>query len=413
MSLRKYLSKRTLRESLEPLPKLFKRKKGDLQFVVQKHAATRLHYDLRLEVDGVLKSWAVPKGISLDPNVKRLAIQVEDHPYDYKDFEGIIPKGYGAGTVIIWDHGSYTVKEHSPKESEQLAKEGLKKGEIHFTLQGEKLRGEFVLVKLKNKEKEWLLFKKKDAFATQKDINLEDRSVVTDKKIEDYGTIKKSPSFLKKIVKTKKPKHLCPMLATLIDQPFDDPEWIFEIKWDGFRSLAVLDGNNVELYSRNLISFNSRFPLIADHLKQLNLDAVFDGEIVILDEKGISHFQFLQNNQSENNVYYYVFDLLYFQGKDLRKTPLIERKSLLKNILKKTKSSHIRYADHIEQYGVEFLKQCDKKGCEGIIGKKKQSTYLEGERSKNWVKIKTEKRQEMVICGFTEPKRGENISVLC
>lgn len=194
------------------------------------------------------------------------------------------------------------------------------------------------------------------------------------------------------------------MLATLVEKPFDSKEWIFEIKWDGFRALAELSANKVELYSRNLQRFNARFPSILNDLKGLGLDAVLDGEIVALDENGVSQFQLLQNNKSEENIYFYVFDILYLDGKDLRGLPLIERKSILKGLLKG--HSHVRFLDHVEDKGKAFFLACQKEGLEGIIGKKKKSLYTAGQRSKEWVKIKTEKRQEVVICGFTEPKRS-------
>lgn len=210
----------------------------------------------------------------------------------------------------------------------------------------------------------------------------------------------------------KRPHLIKPMLATLVDQPFDSKDWLFEIKWDGFRAIAELEGSEVNLYSRNLQSFNERFPLVVEHLKALKLDAVLDGEIVALDKKGISHFQDLQNNRSEANVYFYVFDILYFKGRDLRALPLIERKAILKRILKK-KDSHVRFLDAVEDKGVKFFNLCSKQGLEGIIGKRKDSPYETGKRSKAWVKIKANLRQEVVICGFTEPRRSrKNLGAL-
>lgn len=363
MSLKKYLSKRKLKQSHEPKAKIFKRKKGELQFVVQKHAASRLHYDFRLELDGVLKSWAIPKGPSLDPAIKRLAIQVEDHPYAYRTFEGVIAQGYGAGSVMIWDKGTYAVENETREQTEKLIREGLKKGAIHFTLKGNKLQGKFSLVKMKDQE--WLLIKSRE---------------------KEIGEKRE------------------PMLATLIDKPFDSPEWLFEVKLDGFRALAQLNKKSVALYSRNFLSFNERFPTLIDSLQKLNLEAILDGEIVVLDEKGISHFQLLQNYTTGNNLYFYVFDILYLNGKDLRALPLIERKAILKNVLKK--SASIRYLEHVEKKGVQFFALCKKKGLEGIIGKKRLSVYQSGKRSREWVKIKSEQRTEVVICGFTEPKNS-------
>ncbi len=409
--LKKYISKRKINQSHKPKDKIFKRTQGALQFVIQKHAASRLHYDFRLEIEGVLKSWAVPKGPSLDPNIKRLAIRVEDHPYEYRDFEGIIPSGYGAGTVMIWDHGTYNVDGESSKRSEELIQEGLKKGAIHFTLKGDKLHGRFSLVKLKKddqEKEEWILCKSKDEFSSSFDITQKDLSVVSGKSLEEIsgraypGTCK--TSALRKGIKAKKSHLIKPMLATLIDQPFDDPDWIFEIKWDGFRALAELDGSHVSIYSRNQQLFNERFPLIVSHLEQLNLDAVIDGEIVALDKEGKSHFQMLQNATSDKNTYFYVFDILFLKGRDIRSLPLVERKSILKRVLQK--GSHVRYLENVVGAGVKFFNLCKKKGLEGIIGKQKESLYETGQRSKAWVKIKADLRQEVVICGFTEPRRS-------
>ena len=402
--LKKYASKRTLKHSPEPKAKTFKRSQGELQFVIQKHAASRLHYDLRLEVGGVLKSWAVPKGPSLDPSVKRLAIMVEDHPYDYRNFEGIIPSGYGAGTVMIWDHGTYSVDGETSKKSEELIQAGLKKGSIHFTLKGDKLHGRFSLVKLKkedNEKEEWILIKSKDEFSTPIDITQKDRSAVSAKTLEEISgkALAKNEG-----IRAKKPHQVKPMLATLIDEPFNDPDWIFEIKWDGFRALAELRGSQVSIYSRNQLSFNERFPFLVRDLAQLNIDAVVDGEIVVLDKEGKSHFQMLQNNQTEENIYFYVFDILFLKGRDLRSLPLVERKSILKSVLKK--NSHVRYLEDVDAEGVKFFNLCKKKGLEGIIGKKKESLYETGQRSKAWVKIKADLRQEVIICGFTEPRRS-------
>lgn len=390
MTLDQYISKRT--HSSEPKAKHVKRSSGRLQFVVQKHAAKHLHYDFRLEVDGVLKSWAVPKGPSMDPSVKRLAIQVEDHPYSYLHFEGTIPSGYGAGTVLVWDTGNYSVSGESSKESEALMREGLKKGAIRFSLEGEKLKGEFSLVRMGKEGNQWLLIKKKDRYASKRDVALQDHSVLSGKDIADVAGPRSRPSRVK------------PMLATLVDKPFDDSEWLFEIKWDGFRAIADLNDQRVQLYSRNLQSFKERFPTIIRDLKRLELNAILDGEIVALDKKGLSHFQLLQSKATEDDPFFYVFDLLYLDGKDLRELPLSKRKTLLKNLIKSR--SHIRYSDHIVGKGIAFFEACQKQGLEGVVGKKKTSPYLTGRRSRDWVKIKARPRQEVVICGFTEPKKS-------
>jgi bifunctional non-homologous end joining protein LigD len=401
-----YSSKRELKRSKEPHAKVFKRKSGQLEFVVQKHAARRLHYDFRLELDGVLKSWAVPKGPSLDPKDKRLAIMVEDHPYDYKSFEGVIPEGYGAGTVLVWDKGIYSIPGKERKEIEASMREGLKKGEIHFFLEGEKLRGQFALVRLQQKENEWLLIKVHDSFASKNDIRDKERSVLSERTLEEIGGPKTSGASLQKAPKKEKPHFLKPMLATLVDHPFDHDEWLFELKVDGFRALAELNGNQVNLYSRNKKSFNERFNLIASELSKLKLQAILDGEIAAVDQKGIPRFQMLQNQLggSEKDIYYFIFDILYLKGKDLRGLPLVERKSILKATLKN--SPYLLYLEHIDSQGKDFLKAAKEAGFEGIIGKKKQSTYRSGERTSTWVKIKASLRQEVVICGFTAPKKS-------
>lgn len=369
MTLKRYTEKRDLKKSPEPAAKKRKRKNGELAFVIQKHQARRLHYDLRLECDGVLKSWAVPKEPTTDPSIKRLAVMVEDHPYDYKDFEGIIPSGYGAGTVEIWDQGTYSVEGNSSLESEKLIREGLKKGSIHFTLEGNRLHGHFALVRMKKSEKEeWLLIKKDEKTKIDEDF-------------------------------------LLPMLTTLVEEPFNSKEWLFEIKLDGFRAIADLTKSSPKLYSRNKNLFNESFPHLIEELKALDRDAVLDGEIVALDKEGISHFQSLQNWQRDSSaIYYYVFDLLYLDGKDLRHLPLVDRKNRLKKLIKG--NSFVRYLDHVEDSGVKFFNACKKVGCEGIVGKKKQSFYNSGMRSKEWVKIKAEQEQEFVICGYTRPRKG-------
>lgn len=419
MSLKKYRAKRDLTRSTEPPAKKHKRKGRQLHFVVQKHDASRLHYDFRLEADGVLKSWAVPKGPSVNPKDKRLAIHVEDHPFEYRNFEGIIPEGYGAGNVIIWDAGTYDVEEKTADESEKEILKGLEKGEIHFSLHGEKLHGEYTLVRINREKDEWLLIKKKDAFASSTNILELDQSIVSGLRVDELegsARQKKSSPPQAKGTSGRMPKNIRPMLATLIDAPFTSEDWIFEIKWDGYRALAEIDHKKVKLYSRNEQPFNDRFPEIVEHLKHLDIQAVFDGEIVALDKKGIPRFQLMQNALTEkdrNNIYYYVFDLLYFDGKDVRGLPLIERKELLRKILAPFEDSLIRYTEHIGTEGEAFFEASVKNDLEGIIAKRKESHYIEGKRSQDWAKIKRLFRQEVIICGFTEPKgERKNIGAL-
>lgn len=369
MSLKTYFSKRHFRKSPEPSRNQVKKREKKLVFVIQKHAARSLHYDFRLEMGGVLKSWAVPKGPSLNPQDKRLAIMVEDHPYAYKDFEGIIPSGYGAGSVEIWDKGTYTIEGKEKDQTQTLLKKGLKKGEVRFTLEGTKMKGEFVLVRMKGEKNQWLLIKGK----------------------EKGHKMPKSPS---------------PMLCTLLEKPFDSKEWIFEIKWDGYRALAEVNGEDVFLYSRNFQSFNARFPDVVEELKRLKIHAIFDGEIVATDKKGVPHFQLLQNASHQlSDIHYHMFDLLFLNGEDLREKPLRMRKKLLQKLLKRSKATHLHYVDHVEEKGKAFFKTAVSHGLEGIIGKEKNSLY-ESKRSKKWVKIRSNQEQEVVICGFTKPRGG-------
>jgi bifunctional non-homologous end joining protein LigD len=397
-----------------------------LIFVVHKHAARALHYDLRLELEGVLKSWAVPKGPSLDPSLKRLAVLVEDHPLDYKDFEGVIPEGnYGAGSVIIWDRGFYYHPSAlDENENEKLLLDGFRKGNLKFVLEGEKLRGEFALVRTGKDGKSWLLLKKKDRNATKGDILKENRSVVSQKTLEEMLETDRSKSSRQKKLNQIRlheakesqdlrdarvkpmPHGIQTMLATLVKKPFDHPDWIFEVKWDGYRAVAEIRDDGVSLYSRNGISLDKKFFPIVDSLRKLRFDAVLDGEIVVVDDQGRPDFQMLQHYQDSGSghLLYYVFDLLYFQGHDLTVLPLLRRKELLKKILPST--PRIRFSDHVWKEGVLFYNVAKEKGLEGIIAKHSQSVYEAGKRSRQWLKVKTQLTQEAVIAGFTEPGGG-------
>ena len=420
MSLDEYQRKRDLAKSREPSP-LGTRAGEALRFVVHKHAASHLHYDFRLELDGVLKSWAIPKGPSLDPAIKRLAMMVEDHPYEYRNFEGVIPKGnYGAGEVMIWDEGTYRAsKTDDAHAGEELLREGLRKGDLKFVLDGHKLQGEFALVRIKSdKDNSWLLIKKQDQFASAEDVTRNDRSVISSATIEDLkerkpatkpagrfrGPASSPAKPEEKIPSAPMPREVHPMLATSVPEPFDDPDWLFEIKLDGYRCIAEIEGGKVLLYSRNKISFNQRFAGIARALESVSGDAVLDGEIVALDDKGRSYFQLLQNNQrtGQGNICYYLFDLLYLNGKDLRGLPLFSRKEMLRNLLPDL--PNIKYSDHIIEYGKDFFQLAQSNDLEGILAKRSNSQYQTGKRSKDWMKIKIRRQQEAIICGFTEPR---------
>lgn len=423
MGLREYKAKRKFGKT--PEPKGGRAVEGEpLVFVVHKHAARALHYDLRLELGGVLKSWAVPKGPSLSPSSKRLAVMVEDHPLDYGDFEGVIPEGnYGAGSVIVWDRGFYrhpSAKDR--KESEKLLLGGLRKGDMKFVLAGEKLRGELALVKTRRGEKSWLLLKKKDRYASERDVLRKNRSVVSNRTLEEVAEANpKTASGQKRTDRVRlheamegedlkaapvkpMPHGVRPMLATLAREPFDHPQWVFEVKWDGYRAIAEVKDGDVSLYTRNKISLNKRFPPVADSLRKLRYEAILDGEIVVVDDEGRPGFQMLQNYQKsgEGHLIYYVFDLLFFHGQDLTGLPLIRRKEILRRILPST--GHIRFSDHVLKGGVLFFKAAREKGLEGIVAKHSRSAYRIGRRSRKWLKVKTRLTQDCVIAGFTEPR---------
>lgn len=425
MALTLYKKKRSFKNT--PEPSGGKASGSALRFVVQKHDATRLHYDFRLEMEGVLKSWAVPKGPSLDPQDKRLAMMVEDHPYDYRTFEGIIPEGnYGAGTVIVWDEGTYeALGEGTKKEQEKKLLQQLKKGSLKFRMHGKKLKGEFALVKLKNSDDNaWLLIKHRDEFASESDITKKDKSVIsgktlaaiekTSKNIWGSSPKKKTASNKtrkarvekKKIAregkKTSFPKSFTPMLATLVDKPFEEEGWLYEIKWDGYRAVAMINKGKVGLISRNNKSFNDKFYPVVEALKKWDINVILDGEVVVLNEKGVSNFGALQNwrSESDGDLFYYVFDVLWLNGYDLKNLPLSKRKEILKE--KISFGGIIRLSETFETTATEFWEATSKMGMEGIMAKKEDSLYREGDRSKEWLKIKANLRHEVVIGGFTQ-----------
>lgn len=524
MSLTQYKKKRRFNETPEPAGKE-KSSKTHLRFVIQKHDASHVHYDFRLEMDGVLKSWAVPKGPSLNPDDKRLAMMVEDHPYDYRDFEGVIPAGnYGGGTVIVWDEGFYEPLDAaglSRKEQEKLMMKQLYSGSMKFIMHGQKIKGEYALFQMKGRgERSWILMKKNDRYATEKDITREERSVKSGKTLvevaEENGTTVNHPeahgngksrrrskeppiqlldppgrTALKKSAKAKKtvvpattksarkpkvsssasksstrksktpksagkssgtqskssksrgksaskksstnaksslqsvksliqsaksagkaglikksamPENITPMLASLVPEPFDNEDWIFEIKWDGYRALAYCKGKNVELFSRNQTSFTETYYPVTEALQALGLKAVFDGEIVAVNDKGLSVFQSLQNWQNTPvHLRYFIFDIIWLDGYDLTGLPLIQRKEILKELLPEN-DEVLQYSDHVAGKGMDFFKAALAQGLEGMMAKKTESKYHPGERTKDWLKVKVNQRQEVVIAGYTEPR---------
>jgi bifunctional non-homologous end joining protein LigD len=432
MALTEYRRKRQFEETPEPAGTEAgpKRRHAPI-FVVQKHDATRLHYDFRLEFDGVLKSWAVPKGPSLNPTDKRLAMLVEDHPLDYAGFEGVIPKGhYGAGPVMVWDNGTFEV------EGKLSMAEQLQKGDLKFILHGQKLRGSFVLVELrgdKQKGRPWLLIKHRDAYIDP-EWNLEehDGSVLSGrdlKQIEEglppsgtasgvaatsqpLSSASMNAADLEGARKAKMPKDVRPMLATLADKPFSDPDWLFEIKWDGIRALAFVEDGQVRLQSRTGRDITGQYPDLRELAKHVDAGtAILDGEIVVLDEDGHSNFERLQSRMNVRSpsaelvrqapVIYYVFDLLYCDGYDLRQTPLIDRKEMLRHLLRS--EPPMIYADHQFEKGKELMEQAGRHGLEGIVGKRLRSVYTE-DRSRSWLKFKITRKLDAVVGGYTEPR---------
>lgn len=416
MSLSKYNQKRDFRQTKEPKGTIEK-SESELIFVVQKHAASHLHYDFRLEMDGVLKSWAVPKGPSMNPDDKRLAMMVEDHPYSYKDFEGTIPEGnYGAGNVIVWDNGTYTSDQETVNPEKALLAD-LKKGRLSFVLKGKKLKGEFSLVKLKGKqENAWLLIKKNDKYANDADILEENKSVLSKRSLEELEKKSKkaiSPAKEKKTSKKKndpveKATFVKPMLANIKEKPFNDPDWIFENKYDGYRTIAVINPPEAELFSRNEISFNRNFKAVAEDLKKMDHTAILDGEVVVEDESGKANFQLLQNylKTGSGELKYYVFDLLNLDGNSITELSLLERKELLKILFNKYDFTNVFYSDHIVEKGQELFDLAIKNKEEGIVAKRSGSTYAVNRRTNDWLKIKAANQEEAIIIGITEPKNS-------
>ncbi len=415
MSLKKYQQKRRFDRTPEPKGNERPSDRSALRFVIQKHDASRLHYDFRLELDGVLKSWAVPKGPSLDPARKALAVQVEDHPIEYGGFEGVIPKGeYGGGTVLLWDHGTWEPL-HDPRE-------GYKSGKLHFVLHGEKLHGEWSLVRMHGKAggdgKNWLLIKVKDKFASSRGDILKDQpqSVKTKREIEQiaderddvWDSDSKNLSKSSNARKSPLPTKFSPQLAVLADHPPEGDEWIHEIKFDGYRLLAFLKAGKVKLVTRNGHDWTNKFPAIAKALAKVKVDsAIIDGEAVMLDNEGRSDFQALQamlKNMDGGESRFYVFDLPFYNGLDLTQTPLIERKKTLKRLFdRRDLTPRIVYSDHVQGHGDKMIQKACGMSLEGIISKRADSLYV-SRREATWLKSKCQQRQEFVIIGFTNPE---------
>jgi len=453
MGLKKYKAKRDFAKTAEPKggKPLPRQVRGASRFVIQKHDARRLHYDFRLQMEGVLKSWALPKGLPWQQGEKHLAVEVEDHPIEYETFEGVIPEGnYGGGTVMVWDRGAYYVYGEQPLKS-------LREGKLHLVLAGEKAKGEWTLVRIRGRDGEknqWLILKTGGS-AKPPSKKLEDQSVKTGRTMKQIAeerdaewesnrsepdgrknpserstfkariknTLKKkgqevagrdeaenegalsAPELLKKLPSAK-PQFIEPMKARLVDEPPKHGDWLYELKFDGIRAIAIKNGRKVSLISRNENKLNERFPEIAEAVKSLPVrECVVDGEVVALDEEGRSSFQLLQALEMEGRkapLRFYIFDLLQLNGKSLLGLPLEQRKQVLVKICEDL-GDPIRYSGEISGDVKSLLAEVKRRGLEGLIGKQRNSVYEPGRRSGSWIKLKTVHQQEFVIGGYTPP----------
>ncbi len=427
--LQNYKGRRDFRRTPEPSADREPADEGSLTFVVQKHAARQLHYDFRLEMDGVLKSWAVSKGPSYDPERKRLAVMVEDHPLDYSSFEGTIPRGqYGAGQVIIWDRGTYSPDELEELSSgdrtgaEERMREGLASGKISISLRGEKLKGSWTLVKMQRSDKNWLLIKHRDKHADpHRDILSEETSVISGLTIDDLKSghlpsrkkpVAASLGDIDGAVKAAFPARLSPMLVSPAATPFSDEQWLFEPKLDGFRTLAFVNNGKVRLQSRRGIDVTEHYPTLPESIKRQPVSQfILDGEIIALDSKGRLCFECLQGYLKSINriktdpteppsaIIYYVFDILYLDGYDLKGVSLKQRKELLHSVL--DTNQDVRLVEHFFIDGQTVYRAAIENGLEGIVAKRQDSLYEPRKRSNSWLKIKAVTSDEFVVGGFT------------
>jgi bifunctional non-homologous end joining protein LigD len=422
MPLEEYRRKRDFGKTPEPAPVTGTAGSGRSgRFVVQRHRATRLHYDFRLEIDGVLVSWAVPKGPTLDPKIRRMAVHVEDHPIEYFDFEGVIPaKQYGAGDVIVWDWGTW-----EPEAPTLDGRKSVQSGELKFTLHGQKLKGRFTIVRTSGRGgsrpfegddgNQWLLIHKADE-TSQTGWDAEDhpQSVKTGRTNDEVKAnrdaiwISQAPAATAEIdlagaKPAPLPQKIEPMLATLATKPFDDDDWLFEVKWDGFRVQAVIDHGKVRLLTRNLNDAAMYFPRLLSSAKWIEAEqAVIDGEVVAIDEDGRPDFSLLQTklgDKEATGLVYQVFDLLYFDGRSLLEVPLEDRKRLLGSVLKD--HPRVRFASHVVGEGKAFFEAAGNMGVEGMVAKLRRSRYEPGRRTGAWLKIKIRPEQELVVGGWT------------
>jgi bifunctional non-homologous end joining protein LigD len=432
--LEKYKAKRNFDKTAEPAGG--KPGSDKLLFVVQKHDASHLHYDFRLEVKGVLKSWAVPRGPSMDPEERRLAMAVEDHPYDYKDFEGIIPEGqYGGGTVIVWDEGWYEpavgekLKDKAAKEHWMMS--NYYKNALKITLHGHKLKGDFILIKFRDDKYEggWRLIKVDDQYAGKDDILLKDKSVISKLTIEQMRDEKgaavwnsnREPEKIeapvpgiddlkKRGIKKAMPKSVKPMLCTLTKEVVQDNDYLYEVKWDGYRIISYIDDGKVRMDSRSALDYTKKYPPVAKALKDLGHDAVLDGEVVVFKEEGKPDFDALQTfNGHSTPINYCVFDLLWLDGYNLMGLPLTNRKEILKELVESNEV--LRFSASFDD-GQTLYQQALDMDLEGIVAKRKDSSYVPDARDSNWLKTPTRKRQEFVIGGYAESDKSRSFRSL-
>jgi bifunctional non-homologous end joining protein LigD len=433
MALTEYRRKRDFRKTPEPAGAAVRaRGSQSLSFIVQKHAARRLHYDFRLELDGVLKSWAVPKGPSTDPGEKRLAVHVEDHPLEYGGFEGVIPEGeYGGGTVLLWDRGTWTPIDPNPAEA-------YAKGNLKFMLDGEKLHGKWVLVRMGGKaaaerHENWLLIKERDETAVPHSgaalVDDNPLSVATGRALEEIAADRDrvwgpngeerpgaaqahkqaEAARIRGAKRGRMPAKPKPQLATTADRVPDGPQWFHEIKYDGYRLLAQLRDGNVRLLTRNGLDWTAKFSGLAERVGALSAEAaLIDGEIVCLEPDGTTNFGHLQDAISKErteSLVFYAFDLLHLDGYDLTGAVLEDRKALLAELVPPQSAGTLRYSDHQAGRGPEFFRHACDYGLEGIVSKRRDQPYRPG-RSTDWLKVKGANRDEFVVIGFTDPAGG-------
>ena len=425
MPLDEYNRKRDFRKTPEPAGgPVATARAGSGRFVVQRHRATRLHYDFRLEIDGVLVSWAVPKGPTLDPTQRRMAVHVEDHPIEYLDFEGVIPKGeYGGGDVIVWDWGTWHAEPETPD-----GRSAVEDGELKFSLAGQKLRGRFTIVRTSGRGRQgsrapfredggeqWLLIHKRDdASVDGWDAEDHPQSVKTGrtndevKEARDAIWISQAPAAIAEIDLTaakeeKLPAFIQPMAATLTDKPFRNEDWLFEIKWDGYRIEAVVKDGSARIFTRNGNDGETYFPKLLTKATWIEAqEAIVDGEVVAIGEDGLPDFSLLQEltTGSSTRLVYQAFDLLHLDGRSLLNVPLESRKQLLRSVLRPG-DTRVRFADHVVTEGIAFYEAAKAQQLEGIIAKHRRSTYEPGRRSRTWLKVKVRPEQELVIGGWT------------